>query len=44
MGKTIQLSRSKIILYLILLYVILLGLKLYTLDSSIPPHSDDFGF
>ena len=44
MERTIQLSRSKIALYLILICVISLGLKLYTIDFALPPHSDDFGF
>ena len=41
---TLQISRSRIILYLVLICVISLGLKLYTIDFSLPPHSDDFGF
>ena len=44
METTIQLSRSNIALYLVLIIVISLGLKLYTVDFSIPPHSDDFGY
>ena len=40
----LQISRSRIILYLVLICVISLGLKLYTVDFSLPPHSDDFGF
>ena len=44
MERTIQLSRSKIALYLILICVISLGLKLYTVDFSIPPHSDDIAY
>ena len=41
---TLRISRSKIVLYLILICVISLGLKLYTIDFALPPHSDDFGF
>ena len=41
---TLQISRSRIILYLVLICVISLGLKLYTIDFSLPPYSDDFGF
>ena len=41
---TLQISRSRIVLYLVLICVISLGLKLYTIDFSLPPHSDDFGF
>ena len=44
MERTIQLSKSNIALYLILIIIISLGLKLYTVDFSIPPHSDDFGY
>ena len=44
MQTSIQLSRSKIALYLILICVISLGLKLYTVDFSIPPHSDDIAY
>ena len=44
METTVQLSRSNIALYLVLIIVISLGLKLYTVDFSIPPHSDDFGY
>ena len=44
METTVQLSRSNIVLYLVLIIVISLGLKLYTVDFSIPPHSDDFGY
>ena len=42
MEITLQVSRSRVILYLILICVISLGLKLYTVDFSIPPHGDDF--
>ena len=42
MEITLQVSRSRVILFLILICVISLGLKLYTVDFSIPPHSDDF--
>ena len=42
MEITLQVSKSKVILYLILICVISLGLKLYTVDFSIPPHGDDF--
>ena len=44
MKTILQLSKSNIALYLILIIVISLGLKLYTVDFSIPPHSDDFGY
>ena len=44
MEATIQLSRSKVILYLILICVISLGLKLYIVDFSIPPHTDDIAY
>ena len=44
MEITLQVSKSKIILYLVLICIISLGLKLYTVDFSIPPHSDDFGY
>ena len=40
MEITLQVSRSRVILFLILICVISLGLKLYTVDFSIP--SDDF--
>ena len=33
-----------LIFYFILIIIISLGLKLYTVDFSIPPHSDDFGY
>ena len=42
MEITLQVSRSRVILFLILICVISLGLKLYTVDFSIPPHGDDF--
>ena len=42
MQITTQLSGSRIIFYLILIIIISLGLKLYTVDFSIPPHGDDF--
>ena len=41
---TLQISRSRIILYLILIIIISLGLKLYTVDFSIPPHTDDVSY
>ena len=44
MQITTQLSGSRIIFFLILIIIISLGLKLYTVDFSIPPHSDDFGY
>ena len=44
MQITTQLSGTRIIFYLILIIIISLGLKLYTVDFSIPPHSDDFGY
>ena len=44
MEVTIQLSRSRVILYLILICVISLGLKLYIVDFSIPPHTDDIAY
>ena len=44
MEITLQLSKSNIAFYLILIIIISLGLKLYTVDFSIPPHSDDFGY
>ena len=44
MQITTQLSGSRIIFYFILIIIISLGLKLYTVDFSIPPHSDDFGY
>ena len=44
MQITTQLSRSRIILYLILIIIISLGLKLYTVDFSIPPHTDDVSY
>ena len=44
MEVTIQLSRSRVILYLILICVISLGLKLYIVDFSIPPHGDDIAY
>ena len=44
MQITAQLSGSRIIFYFILIIIISLGLKLYTVDFSIPPHSDDFGY
>ena len=39
-----QLSGSRIIFYFILIIIISLGLKLYTVDFSVPPYSDDFGY
>ena len=44
MQITTQLSGTRIIFYLILIIIISLGLKLYTVDFSIPAHSDDFGY
>ena len=44
MQITTQLSGSRIVFFLILIIIISLGLKLYTVDFSIPPHSDDFGY
>jgi len=44
MQITTQLSGSRIIFYLILIIIISLGLKLYTVDFSIPPHTDDLGY
>ena len=44
MQITTQLPVTRIIFYLILIIIISLGLKLYTVDFSIPPHSDDFGY
>ena len=44
MQITSQSSRSRIIFYLIVLCVISLGLKLYTVDFSIPPQYDDIGY
>ena len=44
MQITTQLSGSRIILYLVLIIIISLGLKLYTVDFSIPPHTDDIGY
>ena len=44
MQITTQLSRSRIILYLILIIIISLGLKLYTVDFFIPPHTDDVSY
>ena len=44
MQITTQLSGSRIIFYIILIIIISSGLKLYTVDFSIPPHSDDFGY
>jgi len=44
MQITTQLSGSRIIFFLILIIIISLGLKLYTVDFFIPPHSDDFGY
>ena len=44
MQITTQLSGSRIIFYLILIIIISLGLKLYTVDFSIPPHGDDIGY
>ena len=44
MEITLQVSRSRVILFLILICVISLGLKLYTVDFSIPPHGDDIGY
>ena len=44
MQITTQLSGSRIIFYFILIIIISLGLKLYTVDFSIPPHSDDYGY
>ena len=44
MQITTQLPGSRIIFYLILIIIISLGLKLYTVDFSIPPHTDDIGY
>ena len=44
MQITSQSSRSRIILYLILIIIISLGLKLYTVDFFIPPHTDDVSY
>ena len=44
MQITTQLPVTRIIFYLILIIIISLGLKLYTVDFSIPAHSDDFGY
>ena len=44
MQITTQLPGSRIIFYLILIIIISLGLKLYTVDFSIPPHTDDLGY
>ena len=44
MQITTQLSGSRIIFYLILIIIISLGLKLYTVDFSIPPHTDDLEY
>ena len=37
-------KKTWIVFYFILIVIISLGLKLYTVDFSIPPHSDDFGY
>ena len=41
METTLQLSRSKIILCLILIISVSLGLKLYSTDFSLPVNSDN---
>ena len=44
MQITTQLTGSRITLCLIFISFISLGLALYTVDFSIPPHSDDIGY
>ena len=44
MESTLQLSRSKIILCLVLIISISLGLKLYSTDFSLPVNSDNLLF
>jgi 4-amino-4-deoxy-L-arabinose transferase-like glycosyltransferase len=39
-----EISKKSIVLFLIIIATISLGLKLYTIDFAIPPHSDDFGY
>ena len=44
MQLTKQLPVSRIVFCFVLIIIISLGLKLYTIDFSIPPHGDDFGY
>ena len=44
MQLTKQLPLSRIVFCFVLIIIISLGLKLYTIDFSIPPHGDDFGY
>ena len=39
-----EISKKSIVLFLIIIATISLGLKLYTVDFVIPPHSDDIGY
>jgi len=39
-----EISKKNIVLFLIIIATISLGLKLYTVDFAIPPHSDDIGY
>ena len=39
-----EISKKNIVLFLIIIATISLGLKLYTVDFVIPPHSDDIGY
>ena len=44
METKLQLSRSNVVLYLILIVTISLGLKLYLIDFSLPVHSDNLDY
>ena len=44
MQITAQLTGSRVTLYLIFISLISLGLALFTIDFSIPPHADDIGY
>ena len=44
METKLQLSRSNVVLYLILIVIISLGLKLYLVDFSLPVNSDNLSY